>query len=44
MTEKRPRASADARWANLLYPVHFLERILKQYVDRELGAVAREVK
>ncbi len=44
LTEKRPRASADARWANLLYPVHFLERILKQYVDRELGAVARVVK
>jgi hypothetical protein len=44
MTEKRPRASADARWANMLYPVHFLERILKQYVDREVGAVARVVK
>jgi hypothetical protein len=44
LAEKRPRASADARWANLLYPVHFLEKILKQYVDREVGAVARVVK
>jgi hypothetical protein len=44
LSEKRPRASADARWANLLYPVHFLERILKQYVDREYGIAARLVR
>jgi hypothetical protein len=42
--EKRPRASTDARWANLLYPVHVLERILKQYVDREYGIAARLVR
>jgi hypothetical protein len=44
LSEKRPRASTDARWANLLYPVHFLERILKQYVDREFGIAARLVR
>jgi hypothetical protein len=44
LNEKRPRASADARWANLLYPVHFLERILKQYVDRHYGSIARTVR
>ncbi|MFL5762106.1 MAG: hypothetical protein ACJ789_20595 [Thermomicrobiales bacterium] len=45
MNEKHPRASADARWANLLYPVHMLERMLKQYVDRELGArIAKVVR
>jgi hypothetical protein len=43
LAEKRPRSN-DARWANLLYPVHFLERILKQYVDREYGKAARMVR
>jgi hypothetical protein len=43
LSEKRPRAN-DARWANLLYPVHFLEQILKQYVDREYGIAARLVR
>jgi hypothetical protein len=43
LAEKRPRSN-DARWANLLYPVHVLERILKQYVDREYGIAARLVR
>ncbi len=30
MAERTPRATADARWATLLYPVHFLEQILKR--------------
>lgn len=29
MAERAPRATADARWATLLYPVHLLERMLK---------------
>jgi hypothetical protein len=35
MAERAPRAAADARWATLLYPVHYLERILKRYVDAD---------
>ncbi|MGH2560871.1 MAG: hypothetical protein ACRDJH_17540, partial [Thermomicrobiales bacterium] len=35
MAERVPRATADARWATLLYPVHYLERILKRYVDAD---------
>ena len=30
MAERTPRATADARWATLLYPVHYLEQILKR--------------
>lgn len=32
LAEKTPRATADARWATLLYPVHYLEQILKRRV------------
>lgn len=35
MAERLPRATADQRWATLLYPVHFLEQILKRQIDRE---------
>jgi hypothetical protein len=35
LAERVPRATADARWATLLYPVHYLERILKRYVDAD---------
>lgn len=28
--ERLPRATDDARWPTLLYPIHFLERILKR--------------
>jgi hypothetical protein len=35
MAERAPRPTGDARWATLLYPVHFLERILKRYVDAD---------
>lgn len=35
LAERIPRASNDARWPTLLYPIHFLERILKTYVDAE---------
>lgn len=35
LDERVPRATADARWATLLYPVHYLERILKRYVDAD---------
>ncbi len=32
LAEKTPRATADARWATLLYPVHYLEQVLKRRV------------
>ena len=35
MAERTPRASADARWATLLYPVHYLERILKRCLEAD---------
>jgi len=35
LAERIPRASNDARWPTLLYPIHYLERILKTYVDAE---------
>jgi hypothetical protein len=35
LAERVPRAMADTRWATLLYPVHYLERILKRYVDAD---------
>ena len=33
--ERTPRATADARWATLLYPVHFLEQILKRQIEAQ---------
>ena len=35
MAERTPRAVADARWASLLYPVHYLERILKRRLEAD---------
>ena len=35
MAERTPRAVADARWATLLYPVHYLERILKRRLEAD---------
>ncbi len=35
LSERTPRAVADARWATLLYPVHLLERILKRRLDAD---------
>jgi len=35
MAERTPRATADARWATLLYPVHYLERILKRCLEAD---------
>ncbi|MDP9363671.1 MAG: hypothetical protein M3Q10_05505, partial [Chloroflexota bacterium] len=35
MAERTPRAVSDARWATLLYPVHFLERILKRRLEAD---------
>jgi hypothetical protein len=35
LAERVPRATADERWATLLYPVHYLERILKRYLEAE---------
>ncbi len=32
LAERSPRPTADARWDTLLYPVHYLERILKNHV------------
>jgi len=32
LAEKTPRATADARWATLLYPVHYLVQVLKRRV------------
>ena len=33
LNERAPRATADARWASLLYPIHLLEEVLKRRVD-----------
>lgn len=35
LSERTPRATADSRWATLLYPIHYLEQILKRYLDSE---------
>jgi hypothetical protein len=35
LAERIPRATADERWATLLYPVHYLEKILKRYLEAE---------
>ena len=35
LAERTPRAVADARWATLLYPVHYLERILKRRLEAD---------
>jgi hypothetical protein len=35
MRERVPSAQADARWATLLYPVHYLEAILKRHIDAQ---------
>jgi len=35
MRERVPSAKADARWATLLYPVHYLEEILKRHIDAQ---------
>jgi hypothetical protein len=35
MRERVPAAKADARWATLLYPVHYLEEILKRHIDAQ---------
>lgn len=32
LAERSPRPTADARWDTLLYPVHYLEQILKHHV------------
>lgn len=32
MAERIPRATQDPRWATLLYPIHFLEEILKRRI------------
>ncbi len=34
-SERTPRATRDERWATLLYPVHYLERILKRCLDAD---------
>ena len=33
MAERIPRPTSDSRWPTLLYPVHLLERILKQRIS-----------
>jgi hypothetical protein len=38
LAERRPRATADSRWPTLLYPLHYLERMLKRYLARETHA------
>ncbi|MFN8590836.1 MAG: hypothetical protein U0031_05175 [Thermomicrobiales bacterium] len=35
LAERTPRATGDARWATLLYPVHLLERMLKRALDAD---------
>lgn len=38
LAERAPRASADARWDSLIYPIHLLERILKRRLASETVA------
>jgi hypothetical protein len=33
LAERAPRATADARWDTLLYPIHLLEKMLKRRID-----------
>lgn len=33
--ERAPRAANDARWPTLLYPIHYLENVLKQQLNAE---------
>jgi hypothetical protein len=33
LAERAPRASTDARWPTLLYPIHLLERMLKRRIN-----------
>ena len=35
LAERTPRATGDARWATLLYPVHLQERMLKRRLDAD---------
>jgi hypothetical protein len=35
LAERAPRATADARWDSLIYPIHLLERMLKNRVAHE---------
>lgn len=35
LADRTPRATGDARWATLLYPVHLLERMLKRRLDAD---------
>ena len=35
LAERIPRATQDARWATLLYPIHHLERMLKRAIDAQ---------
>ncbi len=35
LNESRPSARSDERWATLLYPIHYLERILHRSLERE---------
>lgn len=35
MDERAPRAANDARWPTLLYPIHYLENVLKQHLNAE---------
>jgi hypothetical protein len=36
LAERAPRASGDDRWAALIYPIYYLEQILKRYLDASL--------
>jgi hypothetical protein len=33
LAERVPRATADERWAQLLYPIHLLEEMLKRHIS-----------
>lgn len=38
LAERTPRATGDARWASLLYPIHLLEGMLKRQIAAETRA------
>ncbi len=38
LAERTPRATGDARWASLLYPIHLLDRVLKRQIAAETRA------
>ena len=43
LAERIPRATADSRWATLLYPIYYLEQILKRYIETKHASGLEQV-